>query len=81
MPDAVLTDGETPAAARTAHPPCPACGDGFLVPLGMMAFYVCTQPGCTYTISAQGHTATYFKGHAVAETKEKGGKRWAEFKF
>ena len=81
MSVAAVTDGETVAPVALPHPPCPSCGEGFLLPLTMAGFYVCTTPSCTYTISAQGTSVTYYKGHAVAETKEKGEKRWVEFKF
>ena len=81
MSVSVPTDGESGSLRTQAHPPCPVCGEGFLLPLGMAAFWVCSTPSCTYTISAQGSSATYYKGHAVTETKEKGEKRWVEFKF
>ena len=81
MSVATVTDGESLARTAVAHPPCPSCAEGYLLPLGMAAFWVCSTPGCTYTISAQGSSATYYKGHAVAETKEKGQKRWVEFNF
>ena len=76
-----ITDGESSADLPHPHPPCPACGEGYLLPLTMAGFYVCTQPACTYTISGSGTAVTYYKGHATAETKEKNGKRWVEFSF
>ena len=81
MSVATVTDGQPVARTAVTHPPCPSCGDGYLLPLGMAAFWVCSAAGRTDTISAQGSSATYYKGHAVAETKEKGQKRWVEFNF
>ena len=80
MSVAAVMSAET-AASAAACPPCPACGEGHLLGLHSGMVYVCTTPACTYTISANGTAMTYYKGHAVAETKEKGEKRWVEFKF
>ncbi|MFH5804534.1 hypothetical protein [Alienimonas sp. DA493] len=82
MTHLAASDGETTAPlGAVTHPPCPACGEGALLPLNSLLFWVCTTPSCTYTISGQGTAATYYKGHAVTETREKDGKRWIEFRF
>ena len=81
MSAAVMIPDESAAGSAQPHPPCPSCGDGFLLPMASATYYVCTAPGCTYTISGHGTSVTYYKGHATTEQKEKGGKRWVEFSF
>ena len=77
----VAASAASEGSAETVAAPCPSCGEGHLLPMTAASFYVCTTPGCTYTISASGTAVTYYKGHANTETKEKGGKRWVEFSF
>jgi hypothetical protein len=73
------SDQRQPFVAPTACPPCPSCGQGFLIPMSEMAFWVCTSPGCTYCISAR--ACHYYKGHALAEQKTRGEKSWNDFDF
>ncbi|QDT15329.1 hypothetical protein [Alienimonas californiensis] len=81
MTHIAASDGETAApAGDVSHPPCPSCGEGVLLPMSSLTYWVCTTPSCTYTISGMGSAVTYYKGHALAEPK-KDGKRWVEFRF
>ncbi|NNJ26849.1 hypothetical protein [Alienimonas chondri] len=82
MTHMAASDGETATSqGAVSHPPCPICAEGVLVPLNSLTFWACTTPACTYTISGSMSAITYYKGHAVAEKEEKGGKRWVKFSF
>jgi len=82
MSQAAISDGETASPAGVvSHPPCPSCGEGVLIPMNSLTFWVCTTPACTYVISAYGASVTYYKGHALTEREEKSGKRWVKFNF
>ena len=67
------------------HPPCPVCQKGHLLPMSGLhnafTFWVCSAPACAYVVSSSGTAVTYYKGSAVQQEKDKGGKRWTEFSF
>jgi hypothetical protein len=66
-------------------PPCPVCKDGCLLPFSdekkPFAFWVCSLPNCGYSIGRNLTAETYYKGTATAQAKEKGQKKWTEYKF
>ena len=46
-----------------------------------MAYWVCTSPDCSFTISGSEVAIRYFKGNAGQEARAKGEKTWTEFSF
>jgi hypothetical protein len=67
------------------HPSCPACQKGHLLPMSDLnsafSFWVSSAPTCAYVVSSSATAVTYYKGSAVQQEKDKGGKRWTEFSF
>jgi hypothetical protein len=66
-------------------PPCPLCKNGHMLPLSAMhnpfSSWICSAPNCAYVISRDPAGATYYKGIASTQDKEKGGKTWTEYQF
>ena len=66
-------------------PACPSCQRGQLIPMSLathpLAYWVCTSPDCSFTISGSEAPIRYFNGKAVREERAKGEKTWTEFHF
>jgi hypothetical protein len=66
-------------------PHCPVCQNGHLLPMSAgeaaFQFWVCSSPTCAYVISGSLAPVTYYKVSAVHQQKDKGDKKWTEFKF
>ena len=66
-------------------PECPVCKNGHLLPLTgggvAITLWVCSSPKCAYVVSGGQTAQVFFKGTAVMQEKEKGGKKWTEFSF
>lgn len=66
-------------------PVCRSCQRGHLIPMSLatqaLAYWVCTSPDCSFTISGSEAAVRYFKGTAVREERAKGEKTWTEFQF